>query len=208
MKRIYDIGANIGKFTEVNIDKYINCEFIVVEANPNLIPVLEKKFESIKNIKILNLCVSDSDGFVDFYISEADTISTASKEWINESRFNNFKYNSPIKVKSVSIDSMMIEYGESDYTKIDVEGYEYTIIKGIEKYIGLISFEWAEEMILDIKNSLFHLNSIGYKEFYITYNDDYKFIPDFYISYNDIISELDNNLDDKRKEKWGMIFSK
>ena len=63
-------------------------------------------------------------------------------------------------------------------------------------------------MILDIKNSLFHLNSIGYKEFYITYNDDYKFIPDFYISYNDIISELNNNLDDKRKEKWGMIFSK
>lgn len=210
MERIYDIGANIGRFTEVNLTKYKNCEFIVVEANPNLIPILEKKFESNKNIKILNLCVSELDGYVDFYISESDpisTISTASKEWINESRFNNTKYNSPIKVKSISIDSMISEYGVSNYTKIDVEGYEYEIIKGIKKNIGLLSFEWVEEMILDIKNSLYHLKSIGYNEFFITYDDDYKFIPNNYMSYDEIVNEV-SKLDNNRKEKWGMIFSK
>jgi FkbM family methyltransferase len=206
--RIYDIGANVGRFTEDNINKYKDCEFILVEANPVLCDLLDNKFKEYENIKIVNMCVSSVDNEeLDFFISEADTISTASKEWIDNSRFNNYKYFEPIKSKSITIESLISQYGKSDYTKIDVEGYEKIVILGIKKNIGLISFEWAEELKEDIKESILHLYLIGYKEFYISYSDEYTFIPNNFSDYDSLKSEVDS-LDISRKEKWGMIFAK
>jgi len=207
--RIYDIGANIGRFTEENIKKYDNCEFILVEANPSLVQVLNNKFEKFDNISIVNNCVSDTNGEeIDFYICESDTISSASKKWTKDSRFSdNYKYFNPIKTKSITIESLLEKYGKPDYIKIDVEGYENVVISGIKNYVGLLSFEWAEESKDDILESLSHLRSIGYRYFYISYNDNYTFIPNDFVSYNIIKSEVES-LNEDQKEKWGMIFVK
>jgi len=181
--RIYDIGANVGKFTESNVKKYTDCEFILVEANPKLCEFLNEKFKNFNNIKIINKCVSNvDDGYVNFYISESDTISTA-------------------------VDSLIKEYGISDYFKIDVEGYEKKVICCINNYIGLISFEWAEESKKDILESILYLRSIGYTKYYLSYSDEYTFIPVDFYDYDSVKIEIES-LDENRKEKWGMIFAK
>jgi FkbM family methyltransferase len=209
MNRIYDIGANIGRFTEENIKKYNSCEFILVEANPRLYNLLTSKFKNIDNINIINSCVSDKDNEeLDFYICEVDTISSASKEWTTESRFSdNYKYFDAIKVKSITIDSLIETYGKPDYIKIDVEGYESVVISGLKRHIGLLSFEWAEESKDDILKSISHLKSIGYKKFHISYNDNYTFIPNDFTDYDTIKLEVES-LNKNKREKWGMIWSK
>ena len=59
------------------------------------------------------------------------------------------------------IEDLIKTHGESDRMKIDVEGYEKTVILGISKHIGDLSFEWAEESKTDILDSLSHLFSIS-----------------------------------------------
>jgi FkbM family methyltransferase len=208
MERIYDIGANVGKFTEENTIKYPNCEIIVIEANPSLFETLSNKFYSNNKITILNNCVTNEDDTsIDFYICEADTISSASKKWTTESRFADYKYREPIKIEGISIETLIKKYGKADYIKIDVEGYEKVVISGMSKNLGLLSFEWAEELKQDILESLNHSNSIGYTKYYISYNDSYTFIPEQFFSFDYLINEVDK-LNESRKVKWGMIFAK
>jgi FkbM family methyltransferase len=208
--RIYDIGANKGEFTERNLHIHnTDCEYILVEANPSLAKFLEDKFKNNTNVKILNNCISNVDNEdIDFYISSEDTLSTASIKWIEKSRFKDYKYNIPIKVKSITIDSLIKKYGKSDFTKIDVEGYESVAIQGIKENIGLLAFEWAEESKEMILESIRYLKSKNYSNFHISYMDEYTFRPDNFEDYDTIIANINDNLDINRQIKWGMIFTK
>jgi FkbM family methyltransferase len=210
---IYDIGANHGNFTKVNMDIYKDAKFILVEANPYLCDKLNNIFSLNNNVTILNRCLhSHDDVDIEFYINnDQDTISTASRKWIEECRFKN-KFNnvSNIKVKSISIESLINMYGESDHIKIDVEGYEHVVMQGIKKYHGLLSFEWEEEMKEEIRQSLSKLDSIGYKYFCLTYNDTYSFIPseNDYMNYHEMCNLIDSALNSNQYNKVGMIFAR
>lgn len=210
---IYDIGANNGNFTQLNIPIYQNAKFILVEANPNLCNFLNEKFANSNNIIVLNRCISEKDNTkIKFYVNNTcDGISTACKKWIQDSRFkNNFQSITEVDIDSISIDSLIEQYGKADYIKIDVEGYENIVIRGMNRYQGLLSFEWAEEMKTEIKESLHRLNSLGYENFYILSGTDYySFMPQKsdYIDYDSIIEIINAELDEKRCNKWGMIFT-
>tara|TARA_B110000305_G_C19343950_1_gene590654 strand:+ start:196 stop:819 length:624 start_codon:yes stop_codon:yes gene_type:complete len=206
--KIFDIGANAGLYTEANLSLNPSCEFVLVEANPELCTKLVNKFKDKPNITVLNSCASDTSGkLIDFYVSEADTISSASKDWVSSSRFSNMSFNKTITVESVSIESLVSVYGQPDHIKIDVEGYEKTVIKGMSKNLGNLSFEWAEESKPDILESVSHLFSIGYTGFCVTEKDCYTFTPSNYNGYDDTMLLL-SELDPSRKTRWGMVFAR
>lgn len=205
---IYDIGANIGLFTDSVLKKFPNCRLVLIEANPQLCNVLKSKYENNKNITILN-CVASSKNneYIDFYISNSHTISTASKEWILNSRFSqNHIWNSPVKINSITIDHLNEIYGQPDLIKIDVEGYELEVIKGLTQKISKICFEWAEEQYDSINKTCEYLTTIGYKEFGFIEEDHYLVEPQIYSDWKN--NSFHTNIDINRKEKWGMIWVK
>lgn len=210
---IYDIGANHGHWTQRNLSIYPEAKFVLVEANPSLCSFLRNKFFTFSNVVILNNCVSDEDNKkIKFYVNNSNHgISTASNKWIENSRFSkDFISINEINVDSITIDSLISQYGKSDYIKIDIEGYENVVIKGVKNYCGLLSFEWAEEMKNEIKESLIQLKSLGYKNYYMLEGtDDYSFKPiqSEYINYDLLLNSIETNLDEKRSIKWGMIYA-
>jgi FkbM family methyltransferase len=207
--KIYDIGANIGKFTDENIKINKDCDFILVEANPKLAEDLKIKYKNNNKISVVNCLISDiDDEQIDFHVYQSDTISTANNEWIKNGRFKNYRLEKTIKINSLSLDKLINVYGEPTYIKIDVEGYENVVIRGMKKYLGFLSFEWAEELKPQIIDSISHLKNIGYTQYHISYNDNYTFIPKDFVSYDDIISIINTELIQDRMDKWGMIFVK
>lgn len=210
MERIYDIGANKGAFTKANMNKFPLADFVLVEANPTLCEVLANEFKANNNVKIINRCVSNVDNEdIVFYISNHDTLSTASTSWVNNSRFTSMNsYHGKISVPSITIDSLIKEHGEPSYIKLDVEGYELTALKGMNKNNGLISFEWAEESKNEIIQSIEHLCNIGYTMFNIMETDNYTALPSIFSNRTQILDYINTNLIETRMSKWGMIFGK
>lgn len=207
MQKIFDIGANVGAFTEECLKQYPNSEVIVVEPNDMLLKTLKNKFSN-KNVTILNRLVSTNNNEeVDFFIANTNTISTASKDWVNNSRFaNTHRWNEGVKKKTINLDELIKQYGQPDLIKIDVEGYELEVIKGLSTKQKEICFEWAEEQYDKINQTCNYLKLIGYTNFGVIYGDDYLKKPKKFTSWEDC--EIHNDIDANRKDKWGMIWVK
>jgi len=208
MNLIFDIGANKGFFTDKCLEKNPNAKIILVEPNPNLYNFLKKKYHSNSSLIILDYLVSEkSNEEIEFFISNADTISTASKEWINSSRFTNqYFWSNSLKKFSINLDDLIATYGVPDLVKIDVEGYEYEVIKGLSKKIKEICFEWAEEQYVNINKTCNHLIDLGYEEFGYIEGDEYLKKPERFGVWEKL--SIHDDIDIHRKEKWGMVWIK
>lgn len=207
--KIFDIGTNHGLFTDEYIKLYPDLQAICIEANPNLYKQLGLKYENSSNIDVQHYLVSqESDELVDFYINTGcDGVSTASTEWVMNSRFNNDNWALPIQIKSITLDDLIDSTFMPDMIKIDVEGYENEVLKGLTKKVALIQFEWAEEELESLKDSCEYLKSIGYTQFAYKFEDKpYTYIPEKYSALEDL--GLFEQLIADRKELWGMIYVK
>jgi FkbM family methyltransferase len=233
MNLIFDIGFNVGEFSQTCFNKYKECSVIAVEANPNLCNAVSQHFFTNYNFSLLNNLVSNKeDEEIDFYISHATTgVSTASTEFMNNSRFtqgsknlpqNSVSWAPPVKVQSITIDSMIERYGMPDLIKIDVEGYEYTVLSGLTQKANDICFEWHEEERDNLYKILEHLQSLGYDQFGVigwfdegdvfekaTFSDKgdpYLEYPKNFYTLEDL--ELDKLINPERRVNYGMFFAK
>lgn len=233
MNLIFDIGFNVGEFTQTCFNKYPNCSVIAVDANPNLVNSASPHFFTNYNFSLLNNVVSDTEGDeIDFYISHKATgVSTASTEFMKNSRFtkgskhlgeNSIEWAAPIKVQSTTVDAMIERYGMPDLLKIDVEGYELNVLKGLTQKANDICFEWHEEEKDNLYKILEHLQSLGYNQFGVigwfdegdvfpkaTFSDKgdpYLEYPKNFYTLEDL--ELDKLINPDRRVNYGMFFAK
>lgn len=207
---IFDIGCCWGLWIEANYNE--NDTFIGVEANPSAYLMAKERLKERKNVIIKHHLLSDVNGeYLDFRIAESSVgeVSSASKAWVERSRhIKTEKWMDPIKIKSITIDELIRQYGEPSQIKIDVEGYEFNVIRGLSKAYGLLMFEFAEEQKDETIQSIHHLVKIGYKYFCMTHGDDYIFRPTSYVSSKEILLLILQNLNSGRQEAWGMIYAK
>jgi FkbM family methyltransferase len=205
MKTAFDIGANIGNATEHYLKQ--GYKVISVEANDALCEKLRNRFRG-RDVVVESCAVSSSVGELDFYHSNADTISTASLDWITKSRFTpNYKWNPPVKVKAVTLDHLIQKYGTPDIIKIDVEGYESEVISGLTNPCAdLILFEWAEEEFSKVCKTCSMLQNLGYSKFGYTNGDSLNDCPTNFSDWDKC--ELHSRVIPSRKELWGMIYAK
>lgn len=207
-KIIFDIGSNVGNFTDACLANYVDCEIVLVEPNNELIDFLKSKYSNLKNLHFVNKVVSEKSGeLIDFYISNTDTISTASKDWIKNSRFSgNYNLSKVIQKETINLDGLIDIYGHPLVIKIDVEGYEYEVIKGLSKKQNELCFEWTEEQFEKVNQTCNALKKIGYTNFGYIYGDNHLERPLNYTTWEQ--SDIHNDILPEGKERWGMIWVK
>lgn len=233
MKLIFDIGFNVGDFTRVCFAKHSDVNVVAVEANPDLVNKMPNDLFFKENLILINNLVADKDGIdTDFYISPVATgISTASENFMKNSRFGKgSKYiteilnywRPPIKIKSITIDSLIKEYGLPDLIKIDVEGYELNVIHGLTQKAKDICFEWHEEAAEDLYQIISYLEKLGYNQFGVigyfeegdifskaTFSDKgdpYLEYPKNFYKIEEL--ELEKLINSERRINYGMFFAK
>jgi len=131
---VYDIGANIG-YVSLSLAKSVGLtgRVIAFEPVPNNADDFREsiKINQITNVQLLEFAASDQCG--EAVIRIAENLSTASLVW-----HRNNPDAIPLKIRTVQIDQL-VESGDLGYpkfVKIDVEGAEGSVLKGMQRTVA------------------------------------------------------------------------
>lgn len=139
---VFDVGANVGN--RVNVFLAIGAKVVAVEPQKNCVEILEKKFGN--KIKVVGMGLGATETEKDLFIADYSTISSMAEDWIEsvkESRFKQHTWEKKEKVRITTMDNLISQFGLPKFCKIDVEGYEVEVLKGLHQPISTISFEYT-----------------------------------------------------------------
>lgn len=128
----FDIGANVGQTIEALRD--VGAVVVAVEPNPNCIPVLDYQFNKNPNVTIVQKAMGSTPGFADLHFSGTDSTASIREDWP-------FPNEQTLRVEVATLDSLIAEFGRPKFIKVDVEGFELEVFKGLSQPIPLIYFE-------------------------------------------------------------------
>lgn len=194
----FDIGANIGNRTDIFLK--LGATVVAIEPQVACMEKLRKKYGTNKRVILVNKGLDEKRGEKMMHISEDDTISSMSDEWISAvTKSGRFQYSSWDNCQSVSVitlDDLIANYGKPVFCKIDVEGYELPILKGLSQPISYISFEFVPEIIDPTINCINHLSTLGNALFNYSIGESMNLVLSEWVS-NEKISEILKSLPDK-----------
>jgi FkbM family methyltransferase len=157
----FDVGANVGDRTALFLE--LGAKVVAVEPQESCCKILEKRFGN--KITLIKKGVGSKAEMKDFYISNQHSqVSSFSKDWIDDvkkDRFKNVEWNEVKQIEIVTLDSLVEKFGTPHFIKIDVEGFEYEVLKGLTKPFKCLSFEFAiPENNVGLNNCINYLNTI------------------------------------------------
>lgn len=161
-KKIFyiDIGTNEGNFLEYLSNLFEFKKIICFEPIYSLAQKLKSNFNE-KNTEINNLALSDKSSIKKFYEYK---ISSQSSLYKQNDIFKSLKSLKKIsKVKTITFDQKFKKKIKIDFCKIDVQGEELKVLKGMKnnlksRNIKLIKIEIAfVERYLGVKSNFFDI---------------------------------------------------
>ena len=160
---LVDVGSHHGESINFFKKNFFVEKILAFEPDNQSFEILKKNIRNIENIKIYNFAVGDQNGSIKFkkhYDSESSTvvhINEKSKYFKRKNLYLNF-FNSQKKIfleKEIKIKSLdnVIDFDEFKYIdliKIDTEGYDFHVIKGLGKLMKKVKFIYFEHHFHDM----------------------------------------------------------
>ncbi len=192
---VFDIGANIGS-SAIVLKKVLNGNKLhCFEPDPDNFQQLVKNTGNSSMIVYNLKGVSDSPKALELWINPDNP---ADNRIVNEDLRQAQKVNKKIKIDCVSIDSYTTK--AISFVKIDVQGYEEEVFKGMEKTFSSnedmsILFEYAPMISSEMGFQVFNLIEILERKKYKFYYFDKKTLKPLDLSILEEIKETENYFD-------------
>ncbi|HEY7796268.1 MAG TPA: FkbM family methyltransferase [Microbacteriaceae bacterium] len=178
---VFDIGAHVG--SRARTMRKAGAKVIALEPQQPFANFLRKTLPS--DVVFIEAAAGEEESQIEMWVStKHPTVSSLKKDFVSSAPsapgFKHVRWDKKQLVSVVTIDSLIKSHGTPDYIKIDVEGFELEVLKGLSKPIGLISCEMLPgfpELSIEV---LYRISELGNYEFNLVVGETAKFLwPDW-----------------------------
>lgn len=172
----FDIGANVGEKTEVFLA--LGARVVAFEPQPSCFREMKARCGS-RRVVAINAALGDEKGELPMYLSKQSGASSLISDWARD-------VHDTIQVPITTLDQAIDEHGLPQFCKIDVEGYEWEVLKGLSRPLPSLSIEYhhTEKDIEKIFNCVDHLSRFGDLHMNVTRGEGTNFFWSNWISYD------------------------
>lgn len=137
---VFDVGANLGNYAEALCA--VGATVVAIEPDPRNLKVLRKRLKS-EHVYIESCALGSSEGTGDLRIaSDRVDVSTFCERWVEN---QNVEWQGTVRVRVRTLDSIANKYGIPKYVKVDAEGYDAEVLRGMSFRPEIVSFEFLPE---------------------------------------------------------------
>jgi FkbM family methyltransferase len=178
----FDIGANHGSRSV--IFTFLGARTIAIEPNAGL----TGKLRRFPRVTVVNQAVSDKPGHATMSFNRNDQISSLNPEW--RKNWPEFPDWYEREVECVTFDQLIARYGLPNFCKIDVEGYEATVLGGLTQRVPMLSFEATPHVTSNTEKCLAILQRLGEYEYNFAVGDDFQWLSPQWESAEKIVQRI------------------
>jgi FkbM family methyltransferase len=143
---VFDIGAHVGD--RVAAFRRLGARVVAVEPQPALAKTLRLLYGRDQAVTIEEVAVGRESGTISLQLNpDNPTVSTASQAFIHAADgapgWHGQVWTRSIAVAVTTFDQLVARHGAPAFAKIDVEGFEAEVLRGLTQAIPALSFEFT-----------------------------------------------------------------
>lgn len=143
---VFDIGAHIGDRTAAF--RRLGARVVALEPQPDCAAALRLIHGGDRQVTLVEQACGAAAGRLTLNINSANpTVSTASEAFVSAAAgadgWEGQVWDRQIEVRVTTLDRLMANHGVPAFAKIDVEGFEEDVLRGLSTPIPALSFEFT-----------------------------------------------------------------
>lgn len=191
---VFDVGAHVGD--RINVFTGMGCRVVGVEPQPLLQRILHFFYGAHRDVMLEACALGAAPGTAEILISQRNpTVSSLSPDWVKttsrEFNFRKVVWNHREPVKVITLDDLIARHGLPRFCKIDVEGFEIEVLRGLTQAIPLLSFEFLTPQRDLARACLAEIARLGKYSFNISYDERLRFVWTEWRSGEELARHLD-----------------
>src|SRR5262249_3574450 len=142
---VFDVGAHAGN--RARAFAALGCRVVAIEPQPDFARLLRVLYGRSKRVEVVEAAVGESPGRSVLARGErTPTGPAATPHWraarAEEPDFSTVRWNRRLEVETTTLDSLIARFGRPTFIKIDTEGAELAILRGLTCPVQALSFEY------------------------------------------------------------------
>ncbi len=172
---VFDIGANLGSYAEIFAS--LGARVVALEPNPDCVSHIRRSYPGL--IDVVGAAVGGRAGVATIRLADRSDMSSMSAEWIRAigeaQHIDESVWANQITVPVITLDSLIEKYGVPRFIKIDVEGFEESVLGGLSTRPPLLSFEFNTSFLDAAMRCLGKLKQVTNCSFNFVIGEPFKF---------------------------------